>query len=472
MQASEQITLADLVRAVGGKLIGPANEVVDAQQVLPRVAIDSRKLNAGEVFWAVRGVDRDGAEFVADAFNRGAAGVVTHVAPKSVPVGRWAIVVADGQAALADFARWQRGRFAGRVAAVTGSVGKTTARLLIDAVLGVRLAGSCSPENYNNQLGVPLSMSQWAPANEYAVVELAARRSGEIAELCQLCRPHIGVVTQLGESHLETFGSRGAIATTKAELIAALPAEGLAVLNADDPAQRDFERSTKARIVWVGRSARADLMATQVRYAHGRLSFTVQGERLVAPVWGRHHLTSVLAAVAVGREFGLSWDEIRAGLALFVPPAQRGAALSIGQLRVIDDSYNASPLSMRAGLELLRHDDSPGLRIVACGDMCELGDEAPALHRRFGQEVVTRCGADLLVACGPNADHVVNAAQQAGMSEQRAIACDSPAGVAEVVRERARPGSVVLLKGSRVMGMETCLKIWRAEADELQRVAA
>jgi UDP-N-acetylmuramoyl-tripeptide--D-alanyl-D-alanine ligase len=421
---------------------------------LGRVVIDSREVQPGDVFWALPGKRHSGEEFAPDALRRGAAGVVVGSPCVSPPGGRWALLVDDTRQALWQLAQRQRKQFAGSVIGVTGSVGKTTTRQMIHTVLGCRWSGTASPRNYNNCLGVPLSMLAWNPSDDYAVLELGASQAGEIAQLAALCEPQIGVITRIGEAHLGGFGGRQTIAESKAELLAALPEDGLAVLNGDDAELVRLRRRSRAKAVWVGRTAECDLSATNVKSGGGRLNFDVDGQRVNVPVWGRHHLTSALAAYAVGKSYGLPAAEIAEALARFKPLPMRCEVSDLGGAKVIDDSYNASPTAMRAALELLRDFDAAGRRIVVCGDMRELGDEATALHRELGTEVVTLCGADLLVACGEHAEDVVAGARAAGMPGERAIACSDPLDAVPHVRRSLGRGDVLLVKGSRAVAME------------------
>src|SRR3569623_3100891 len=228
-----QLSLDQLKTATGGQWLSGVCPSGDAP--LGRVMIDSREVEPGDVFWALRGQQRDGAEFVADAYRRGAAGAVVASPDVKSPPGRWALVVRDTRVALEQAARSQRERFSGSVIAVTGSVGKTTPRQMIHTVLGVRWTGTDSPRNYNNRLGVPLSMLRCNSDDDYAVLELGASQRGDLAELAALCQPQDGVITRIGEAHLGGFGDSHAIAAGKAELLTALSADGLAVLNGDDP---------------------------------------------------------------------------------------------------------------------------------------------------------------------------------------------------------------------------------------------
>ena len=444
-----QLSLEQLVAAAGGRIRGATGIAP-----LGRATIDSRDVQPGDVFWALPGRRRHGEQFVGDAFRRGAAGVVVAAADVAPPEGRFVLAVDDVEQALWRAAAWQRERFTGSVIAVTGSVGKTTTRQMIHAALGARWSGTASPRNYNNQLGVPLSMLAWAPDDDYAVLELGASAPGEIAALAALCRPQIGVITHVADAHLGGFGSREAVAEAKAELLLALPEDGLAVLNGDDAELLRLGRRSRAKTVLVGRGSHCDLSATNVCSRAGWLSCDVDGARLHAPVWGRHYLACVLAAYAVGKSYGLGGDEIGAALAAFKPLPNRCEVSDLGSAKIIDDSYNSSPAAMRAALELLRDFDAPGRRIVVFGDMRELGGEASALHRELGAEVVTRCGADLLLACGEFAEEVVTGARAAGMPSERTTAYRDPLDAVPRIRRSLAGGDVVLVKGSRGVALE------------------
>jgi len=451
----KKLTVEQLQEILSARRVGAVAE--DAQEVrLNHVRIDSRDIRPGDVFWALEGSVRNGADFVDDAFERGAAGVVVNEYASDVqpPEGGWALAVDDTRDALRQVANWQREDFAGRVIGVTGSVGKTTTRQMIDTVLRSRFTGTASPANYNNQLGVPLSMFQWHENDAYAVLELGASAPGEIANLCEMARPSIGVITNIGDAHLGGFGGPTGVAAAKGELLESLPADGLAVLNGDDPRLRRIAHRSNAVVVWVGRQADCDICATNVRSGEGELQFTVDNQNFMVPVWGRHQLTSALVAVAIGKAFGMSLAEISAALSGFDPPPMRCEVSSFGGARVINDAYNASPASMRSALELLREDNAPGRRIVVCGDMRELGAESRRFHLRTGDDVVTLCGADMLVACGDYATDVVEGATAAGMPKQRTFACRSAEEVRPVLARIVGPGDVVLLKGSRAVGLE------------------
>jgi len=449
-------TLHDLCATIGGRLA--TDGAAPYGQPLGPVVTDSRRVNEGDVFWALGGLNYDGNDYVGEAFERGAVGAVTS-RPVTAPAGRWTITVEDTQPALWKWAQWKRRRFTGMLLAVTGSVGKTTTRQMIHTVLRRRLKGTASPRNYNNHFGVPLSMLAIEPDHDYAVLELGASSPGEITVLAELCAPKVGVITHVGDAHLGGFGSRRGVAEAKAELLASLPADGHAVL-VDDPWVRRIAGRCRAPITWVGRGG-ADLSAEEITSVGGQLQFQVAGCPFRVPVWGRHHLNAALAAVAVGRLLGLDLAEMSEALAEFSPVPMRCEVSEVRGATVINDAYNANPASMHAALELLRDFDTSGRRIIVCGDMAELGDEATRHHFRLGGEVVNVGGADLLVACGRFARTVVDGARAAGMPRSRTIPCETPTEALPYLGQAILPGDVVLVKGSRSMNMERVIEAFR-----------
>ncbi len=425
-----------------------------------RVVIDSRQVEPGDVFWGLTGSHSDGSAFADEAFSRGAAGVVVN-RPVQAPEGCWALIVDDTLRALHDWAGWHRQRFTGAVIGVTGSVGKTTTRQMIQTVLGSKLRGTCSPRNYNNHVGLPLSMLQMEPDHDFVVLEMGASGPGEIAELSALCRPTIGVITHVGDAHLGGFGSRQGIADAKAELLDALPDDGYAVLG-DDPWLMRLRNRSAATTTIVGRGTNCDEIAKEVVLGQGTLSYMVRDVSFEVPVWGRHHLTAAMAAIAVGLRLGCSLEETARALRGFRTLPMRCEVTQLRAATIINDTYNASPTSMLAALDLLRDFDTRGRRIVVLGDMQELGDEAATMHRQLGGQAVSRCGADLLIACGDYAGYVVAGAREAGLPASRSLVCRQPEETLPHLGQAILPGDVVLVKGSRALGMERIVEAMQA----------
>ncbi len=444
--------LSDLQNAICGNRVATRGETLDGAVPVGRVVIDSRHVEPGDIFWGLAGRHGDGSDFADEAFARGAAGVVVSK-PVRAPEGCWALIVDDTLRALHAWAGWHRERFTGAVIGVTGSVGKTTTRQMIQTVLSSRFRGTCSPRNYNNQIGLPLSMLQMEPEHDFVVLEMGASGPGEVAALAGLCRPTIGVITHVGDAHLGGFGNRQGIANAKTELLDALPADGYAVLG-EDPWLRRLRNRSAAPTTMVGRGTDCDLIAKEVVLGQGTLSYMVRDVSFEVPVWGRHHLTAAMAAIAVGLQLGCTLEETADALGAFSAVPMRCEVTEVRAATIINDTYNASPTSMLAALELLRDFDTRGRRIVVLGDMQELGEEAAAIHRQLGGEAVSRCGADMLIACGEYAPYVVAGARAAGMPANRSLACRQPEETMSHLGQAILPGDVVLVKGSRALGME------------------
>lgn len=469
MTSYQYLNLATLEEITRGHLRrGAPADQCPHDELVRHVASDSRHLLAGDVFWALRGARHDGARFVTEAFRRGAAGAVTQATDIFPPPGRWILEVDDTLAALWQLAAWKRRQFAGQVVAVTGSAGKSTTRKMLDAILRQTRQGIASPRNFNNHVGLPLSMLELGPDVDYALFELGASQPGEIGLLAGLCRPQVGIITSAGDAHLGTFGGYEAVALAKRELLDHLPPDGIAVLNGDCPRLRRVAADWKGRVVWFGRSPGVDVVPSDVAYTNGRLSFRIGADRYCVPVWGRHYLAAALAALTAARQLGATTEEIGAGLAEFAPLPQRSNVRRVGEITVIDDTYNASPAAVQAALALLRETTTGGRRIAVLGDMQELGSSAGSLHRLIGEMTVTTAGCDLLIGCGALAHHVAYGARSAGAREDCVHACRGIDEAQQTLLAVLEPGDVVLLKGSRAAGLE---RIVAALEEEARRVA-
>ncbi|MDQ6859430.1 MAG: UDP-N-acetylmuramoyl-tripeptide--D-alanyl-D-alanine ligase [Chloroflexota bacterium] len=451
-------TLERLLAASGGRVIHGSPEPVVR---FTGGAYDSRLIQSGECFFALRD-QRDGHDFVAAAFARGAtAAVVERVV--DVPDAAVLVLVPDVLAALRAVADAIRDEHPIPAVAITGSVGKTTTKEATAATLGARYRVLRTQASFNNEIGVPLTFLRQEPTHEVAVIELGFYVPGEIADLSRLVRQRIGIVTTIPEIpvHFARTPSVEAIVNGKAELIEALPADGIALLNADDPRVRGMASRTRARVLLYGESPDAELRGTNVRdLGLDGIRFTVEsaGSRAegMLPLPGRHLLGSALAAIGAAVVQGVPLDEAALALGTLERPAHRMSVRRSGGLTVIDDSYNSSPAAVHAALAVLRAID--GRRIAVLGDMLELGTLSVGAHEAVGADVAA--SADALVAVGELAATIAAAATRNGLREVHRAADGGEALVR--LRQLLRPGDTVLVKASRGLALDRL-------ADELVR---
>jgi UDP-N-acetylmuramoyl-tripeptide--D-alanyl-D-alanine ligase len=448
------VTLAETAECVDATPIGPRAGTVSVS----RITIDSRDVRTGDLFWAIVGERFDGHDFVPQALAAGATAAVVH---RDVAANGAMVRVVDTRTALGRFAAWYRQTCKATVVGVTGSVGKTSTREAIHAVLSQRRACVRSIKNFNNDIGVPLSLVEVGPRHEYAVIEMGASHVGEIARLAAIARPQIGVVTAVGEAHLEGFGSVESVAAAKAELVAALGNHGTAVLNADDERVRRIGQSAECRVVWFGTQPsplRPFTRAVEIEQSVGSVSFRIEGgPRVTLSAPGRHQVYAALAAAAVGRIAGLADRDIVAGLERYRPVEMRCQVERLGAVTVINDAYNACPPSMQAALDVLHGWATRGRRVLVCGDMKELGPRGPHFHQQLGREIARRRSVDCLVAVGPLSASIAESARAAGMDPAAIVHCGSIDEAAGVISRTVRPGDLVLIKGSRAMQLEKTL---------------
>ena len=442
------------------KALSEADVLGRIEQPVRRIVTDSRVVEPGDLFWALQGPRHDGEAFVDEAFRRGAVGCV--VRRRGEHAQGFLIRVPDPGRALLELARWYRRQRSALVVGVTGSVGKTSAREMIYSVLATGGPGIRSRRNYNNHVGLPLSLLDIEPHHRFAVLELGASAPGEIAELAEVCSPTIGVLTAIGHSHLEGFGCLGGVLRAKGELLEALPHDGVAIVNGDDPAALKAAKRAECRVVRFGCGPDNDVVAVDVQTKPEALTFTVDGRRYSVPVAGRHFVTAALAAIAVGREFGLDDAQIAEGLALSEIPPLRSSVEKIGGVTILNDAYNSSPESARAALELLGDWPASNKKAVVLGDMLQLGPEAAKFHERLGADVAGRSEAGLLLVCGEFASDVISGAVRAGMPAEQTAICDGPYQAAERLADWLEAGDVLLVKGSRATAMERVVEALRS----------
>jgi len=454
--------LSDVAAAVGGKL------AEDGDAVVRGIAVDSRGVTPGDLFVALPGDRVNGEDFVEDALARGAAAAM--VGPRWAGRGGRLIVVDDPGAALLRLAGHQRANLRAHVVGITGSTGKTCTKDLTAAVLRRRFDVVASPASFNNEVGLPLTLLEADEQTEAIVCEMGSRGPGHIRLLCEVARPTIGVVTNVGVAHMELFGSPEVLRDAKAELPESLPADGAAILNADDPVVRDYGDRTPARVVWFGTEETADVAAKAVEVSPGTglASFVLRTPDGSAPVRlrvpGEHMVPNALAAAAVGWTLGMSAAECADQLATASVSGGRMEVTEAGGVRVLNDAYNANPVSMAAALRAARAMAGDGRCIAVLGYMAELGPIAQDEHRRIG-ELAARLGIDLLVVVGTEASLIAAGARDAGLPPDRMTTCAGPQEAAALVGSLVRSRDLVLVKASRVARLERV-------ADALERSLA
>jgi UDP-N-acetylmuramoyl-tripeptide--D-alanyl-D-alanine ligase len=462
------LTLADLVEGLTGQR--PPN----LEQKLTDAIIDSRQACPGSLFVALKGEREDGHDFVTNAFERGA---IAAIVEKELDSGYWILdirqapfqypisniqypacfLVEDSLKALQQVAAYWRGKHTPRVVGVTGSIGKTTTKEMTYGVLSQRFRTLKSEGNYNSEIGLPLTLLGLEPSHQRVVLEMGMYDLGEIAELAAIARPHIGVVTNVGPSHLERLGTVERIAQAKTELVEALPpysSGGVAILNGDDPWVRQMAAKAEAKVFYYGLGQTCDLWANDIesqglegirfRFHHGPETIYAK-----VPMLGRHSVHTALAAAAVGLVEGQSWEEILDGLRgaaqlrLVVVPGLRGST-------ILDDTYNSSPASSIAALNLVEELD--GRKIAVLGDMLELGAYEEEGHRKVGRRALDVVA--VLITVGERGRLIAEEALAWGMEGEKVfIEEDNDSAIARL-REIIAPGDIILVKGSRGMKME------------------
>jgi UDP-N-acetylmuramoyl-tripeptide--D-alanyl-D-alanine ligase len=461
------LTLGHFLRA-----LLPDYRPTGGEPPVSRVVVDSRRAQSGAVFAAFSGEQADGHDYVADAFSRGAIAALVErplpgdyliidvrrpdSAPRAVAGDKPALlVVEDVMAALQQTAKTWRAQLDLRVIGVTGSVGKTTTKELTHSVLSQRYRTLKSPGNRNNEIGLPLALLALRPSHQRAVLEMAMYAMGEIALLCELAQPAVGVVTMIGPVHLERVGSMEGIVRAKRELVEALPGDGVAILNRDDRRVMSMADHTAAAVFTYGLNSNADLWASHiqsmglegVRFTlnYGRETLSVQ-----VPLLGRHSVHTALRAAAVGLVEGLSWEEIVAGLNETRSQLRLVAVPGPDDSIIIDDTYNSSPDSVMAALNLLK--DLEGRRVAVLGDMLELGQMEEQSHRLVGRRAAEV--ADVLLAVGERGRWIGEEALQVGMSPLQVHMADDAATAVAQLTDLIRPRDIILVKASYSMGLD------------------
>ncbi|MEW5865377.1 MAG: UDP-N-acetylmuramoyl-tripeptide--D-alanyl-D-alanine ligase [Bacillota bacterium] len=451
-----EFSLDEVVKATGGSC-----EATGAHPSFSGVTTDSRKVAGGEIFFALSGPNFDGHQFAKDAVERGARGVVISSRERTgdLPGTAAVIVVNNTLKALQKLATYNRCRLGIPVVAITGSTGKTTTKDMAYSIFAERVRCAKTQENFNNEVGVPLTLLSLEPHHEVCVVELAMRGSGQIRDLAEIARPDVGVVTNVGPSHVELLGSIENVAAAKAELVEALGADGIAVLNSDCPHTAAMKDKTSAKVTFFGVEQAADVQASEIELlgAEGTnftMSYGERSFRVHVPAPGMHNVYNALAASAAAFVLGLDSFAVADGLDHFEPAHQRLGIIETRQgYIVIDDTYNANPASMRAALSTLRQVAGSRRKIAVLGNMLELGEISAEAHRDLGRTAMA-LPCDVLVTVGDLARLAGEEALRLGKAAGSVLMFDDRGEAARAVEWLARPGDVILVKGSRAMKME------------------
>ncbi|MYW66245.1 UDP-N-acetylmuramoyl-tripeptide--D-alanyl-D-alanine ligase [Streptomyces sp. SID8379] len=448
------LSLAEIASVVGGQTY----DIPDPQvHVTGPVVIDSRKVETGSLFAAFVGERVDGHDYARDVVEKGAAAVLA-----SRPVGVPAIVVDDVQTALGALARHVVARLGATLVALTGSAGKTSTKDLTAQVLRRAAPTVFTPESFNNEIGLPLTALSATDETKFLVLEMGARGIGHIRYLTGLTPPKVGVVLNVGTAHIGEFGGREQIAEAKGELVESLPADGTAILNADDPLVKAMASRTKAKVLFFGEAADADVRAENVRLTeNGQPSFSLHTpsgcSEVTLRLYGEHHVSNALAAAAVAHDLGMSVEEI--ALALSEAGTLSRWRMEVTErpdgVTIVNDAYNANPESMRAALRALVAMGKGRRTWAVLGQMAELGDDALAEHDAVGRLAVRLNVSKLVAVGGREASWLQLGAYNEGSWGEESVHVSDAQAAVDLLRSELRPGDVVLVKASRAVGLES-----------------
>lgn len=457
----EAMTVRELLEATGGRLLAGSPE-----QTFTAVETDSRAIHAGALFVALRGEKTDGHKYVAGALAAGAEGCLVVDPVNTVAEGKFCVQVPDTLLAIGEVARAYKAKFDIPVVGITGSVGKTTTKDMVAAVLGKKYKVLKTEGNFNNELGLPLTLFRLTREHQICVLEMGMNHFGEIDYLTKIVRPDVAVITNIGDAHIENLGSRANILKAKSEIFNYMESGSLAVLNGDDPLLRGLEGQIAPDIVFCGEDHQPPYEAKIIKQLGSKgMSCTVKTPAaeftVTVPALGNHMIYPVLMACAIGEKFGMTGEEMKAGVEAFVPTKMRMNVIRQGDVTILDDAYNANPQSMRAALEVLSQTDGT-YRAAVLGDMFELGVLGPDLHRCVGEFAGAVGNIDALLAVGDLAWNLYDGANQSDLPN--VFYAKDKASAMAMLPELVRPGAVILVKASRGMHFEEIVR-------ELQRLS-
>ncbi|PIQ85836.1 MAG: UDP-N-acetylmuramoylalanyl-D-glutamyl-2, 6-diaminopimelate--D-alanyl-D-alanine ligase [Candidatus Omnitrophica bacterium CG11_big_fil_rev_8_21_14_0_20_43_6] len=446
----------DIIRATRGLLVQG-----NASGRIAGISTDSRSLKPKEAFLALRGKNFDGHNFIRQAIKSGVSCIVVESKPEiPIPAQLSVIKVKDTTLALGDIGRFQRQKINLPVIAVTGSNGKTTTKEMVAWVLSAHAKVLKNEGTKNNQIGLPQTLIQLTKQDKFAVVEIGTNHFGEVDYLAKIARPNIGIITNIGPSHLEFLKDLKGVFKEKTSLLDNLASPAIALLNADDPALKILlEGKTKGcRIFSYGINTKSDFSASSIKLENGKVEFKVNAKfNFELSSLGNYNVYNALAAIAAGRILGLNYAGMRARLAGFKFPKGRLNLAEYKGLKFIDDTYNSNPLSLKVALDVLAASRCPGRKILIMGDMLELGQQKELLHRQIAWSITNTC--DLLIAVGKLARITASAARRYWKAD-RIFCCDNARQAWDLLFKQvnAGAGDLILVKGSRSMKMEGVLR--------------
>jgi len=422
------------------------------------VSNDTRTIGVGNLYFALCGNRLDGHDFVAEAFRKGASAAVVN-AERKIPAGKDKplLQVGDTTTALGDIAGGYRLQIAPEMIAVTGSAGKSTVKEMTAQVLSAAMPAACTKGNWNNNIGLPLSILAMEKSTRIGIFEVGVNHPGELAPLCRILKPTWGIVTNIGPVHVEFFGSIEAIAEEKATLLRSLPANGTAVLNRDSDCFEILHAATACRIITI--STRQDADYACISRDSTKQQATIEekagGDRFAfrTSVPGEHNVSNALFAIAVARGHGMAWDRIRDAIEQYAALPMRWQRETIGDLRIVNDAYNANPLSMRAAIQTFADEQTQGGKWLILGGMLELGDSERREHLAVGKFVARTAWKGMIVV-GSLGKLIAEGAEGAGLDKSRIFCCETNDAATSALLKNVAAGDSILLKASRGIHLE------------------
>ena len=469
----ENCKIRELIKTVSGKLIQG-----DWDCSINRISIDSRTLIPGDLFFAIVGPNFDGHDFIMEAFNKGAVGAVACkgasnlLQNEQIDKDKIIIEVKDTLSALQDWSKHYKDKFKTFNICVTGSNGKTTTKEIIAHILSREFPLLKTYGNYNNEIGIPLTLLQLDKAHKLLVAEMGMRGLGEIRTLTDFIPPDLAVITNIGEAHIGLLGSKDNIFKAKSELLQSLDEDGIAILNRDDLYFFKMQEIVQDKKVYTfGIENKSDIMAGNIRMVSDKgMSFTLKvqsgkSREIYFPLLGKYNIYNALAASTAAFTLGIELDLIERGLSSFKPLDLHMQLSNFYKgIKILNDSYNASPLSVKSALETLAEVGKTNRKIAILGDMLELGEKADFYHREIGKEAA-KLSIDILITVGQRGKIIAQSSKEEGMAKERVFSFEKneKLNLAKKLLSLTKPGDFILLKGSREMKMEEILEFWQKE---------